>query len=154
MRTVSQHVCSSMQALRPEMASPVTSERLHAPAVGITRRLLGRFHVTGVFWYRFPHWAFTRLPARVEAPSVAVFTAFFFLTLTRIRAAVAANLEPVLGKASRLERWLALDPAVQAETRASLTATAARLWSWEGVARGILAASAGDLSGLPAVPDQ
>ena len=85
-------------------ASP--RERLHGPALGITRRLLGLFHVTGVFWYRFPHWAFTRLPSWTEAPSVVVFTAFFFLALTRIRGAVASNLEPVLGKAGRRERWL------------------------------------------------
>ena len=51
--------------------------------------------------------------------------------------------------ASRLERWLALDPEARAETRASLRGTAERLWSWDGVARTVLEASAGRLDGLP-----
>jgi KDO2-lipid IV(A) lauroyltransferase len=38
------------------------------------------------------------------APLVGVFTGFFFLTLFRIRRAVASNLEPVLGPAGFLER--------------------------------------------------
>lgn len=75
----------------------------HAPALGFTHRLLGRFHVTGVFWYRFAYWAFTRLPPWTEWVSVTVFTTFFFLTLGRIRGALASNLEPVLGRAGRLE---------------------------------------------------
>jgi KDO2-lipid IV(A) lauroyltransferase len=75
----------------------------HAPALGITHRLLGRFHVTGVFWYRFAYWAFTRLPPWTEWVIVAVFTTFFFVTLGRIRRALASNLEPVLGRAGRWE---------------------------------------------------
>ncbi len=75
----------------------------HAPVLGLTHRLLGRFHVTGVFWYRFAHWAFTRLPSWTEWISVSVFTMFFFLTLGRIRGALASNLEPVIGPASRWE---------------------------------------------------
>ncbi len=78
----------------------------HAPALGFTRRLLGRFHVTGVFWYQFPHWAFTHLPSWTERPSVVLFTTFFFVALGRIRGAIAWNLEPVLGRAGRGERWL------------------------------------------------
>ena len=76
----------------------------HAPAPTLARRLLGPFHVTGVFWYRFPHWSFTHLPAWVEPPSVLFFATFFFLTLTRIRQAIAANLEPVLGATSAIGR--------------------------------------------------
>jgi KDO2-lipid IV(A) lauroyltransferase len=78
----------------------------HAPALGLTRRLFGRFHVTGVFWYRFPHWAFTHLPSWTERPAVVLFTTFFFVALGRIRGAIASNLEPVLGRAGRGERWL------------------------------------------------
>lgn len=77
----------------------------HAPSLGLTHRLLGRFHVTGVFWYRSPYWAFTRLPLWIESASVVVFTTFFFLTLGRIRKAIASNLEPVLGRASLPVRW-------------------------------------------------
>jgi lauroyl/myristoyl acyltransferase len=82
-----------------------TTAHPHAPALGITRRLFGRFHVTGVFWYRFPHWAFTHLPSWVEGPAVIVFTCFFFLVLSRIRTAIAMNLEAVLGPTGRLGRW-------------------------------------------------
>lgn len=75
----------------------------HAPALGLTHRLLGRFHVTGVFWYRFAYWGFTRLPPWTDWISVTVFTTFFFITLGRIRGALASNLEPVLGRAGRWE---------------------------------------------------
>ncbi len=54
--------------------------------------------------------------------------------------------------ADRLDRWLAL-PADQREgARAILAATVARLWSWEGVAQGVIEASSGELAGLPRVP--
>jgi len=36
----------------------------HAPEAGYSRRLLGRFHVTGVFWYRFHRWGVSILPDR------------------------------------------------------------------------------------------
>lgn len=80
--------------------------RPHAPALGLTHRLLGRFHVTGVFWYRFPYWAFTRLPFWMQWVGVNVFTVFFFLVLGRIRHAIASNLEPALGRASVWTRWV------------------------------------------------
>jgi glycosyltransferase involved in cell wall biosynthesis len=51
--------------------------------------------------------------------------------------------------AGRLVAWLALPPAVQEEAREALVGTVARLWSWEGVARGVLAASLGELADLP-----
>jgi lauroyl/myristoyl acyltransferase len=86
------------------MSSSRGSAPQHAPALGLTHRLLGRFHVTGVFWYRLAHWAFTTLPSWTEWPIVLFFSAFFFFTLARIRGALASNLEPVLGPAGRLER--------------------------------------------------
>jgi glycosyltransferase involved in cell wall biosynthesis len=54
--------------------------------------------------------------------------------------------------AERVNRWLALDPAVRDRAREALAQTTARLWSWEGVARGVLAASEGRLEDLPPVP--
>jgi glycosyltransferase involved in cell wall biosynthesis len=54
--------------------------------------------------------------------------------------------------AGRINGWLGLDPAVGAEARRRLRETAGRLWSWEGIARHVLAASAGELEGLPRVP--
>jgi glycosyltransferase involved in cell wall biosynthesis len=52
--------------------------------------------------------------------------------------------------AERLNGWLALAEEERASARDSLVETARRLWSWEGVARGALAASAGRLGELPA----
>jgi glycosyltransferase involved in cell wall biosynthesis len=51
--------------------------------------------------------------------------------------------------ASRLVGWLGLPAAERETVRADLVATASRLWSWEGVARGVLAAAAGELGELP-----
>jgi glycosyltransferase involved in cell wall biosynthesis len=51
--------------------------------------------------------------------------------------------------ATRIDRWLALPEAERRQARESLVATVARLWSWEGVARGVLAAAAGELEDLP-----
>jgi glycosyltransferase involved in cell wall biosynthesis len=51
--------------------------------------------------------------------------------------------------ADRLDRWFELPEQTRAEARASLVETVARLWSWEGVARGVLDAAAGNLGGLP-----
>ena len=50
----------------------------------------------------------------------------------------------VEGIAGRLNRWLELPEDERAAAREALVATARRLWSWEGVARGVLAASAGE----------
>ncbi len=53
--------------------------------------------------------------------------------------------------AEKLNRWLALPEERRAAVRAELVETAGRLWSWEGVARGVLAAAAGELGDLPSV---
>jgi glycosyltransferase involved in cell wall biosynthesis len=54
--------------------------------------------------------------------------------------------------ADRINGWLGLDPAIRDEAFAALREVAASTWSWEGVARGVLAASRGRLDGLPRVP--
>jgi len=51
--------------------------------------------------------------------------------------------------AERLNRWLELPEGRRDEAREALVATARRLWSWEGVARGVIAASRGELDRLP-----
>jgi glycosyltransferase involved in cell wall biosynthesis len=51
--------------------------------------------------------------------------------------------------ADRLVRWFDLPQATRAEARGTLVEEVARLWSWEGVARGVLDAAAGNLGGLP-----
>ena len=76
----------------------------HAPVLGSAHRLLGRFHVTGVFWYKFAYWAFTTLPSWADCWIVWTFAIGFFVALKGIRPALAANLEPVLGPAGRFER--------------------------------------------------
>ncbi len=54
--------------------------------------------------------------------------------------------------AERLNAWLGLDQATRERARRALAETASRLWSWGGVAQGVLAASAGELDRLPRVP--
>jgi glycosyltransferase involved in cell wall biosynthesis len=51
--------------------------------------------------------------------------------------------------AERLNAWLALPEDVRAAAREALVQTTHELWSWEGVARGVLAAAAGELDALP-----
>jgi glycosyltransferase involved in cell wall biosynthesis len=55
--------------------------------------------------------------------------------------------------ADRLNRWLALDPAIREETRQALSARVRELWSWESVAGGVIAASQGRLDEPPVVPE-
>jgi len=50
--------------------------------------------------------------------------------------------------AGNLIGWLAADPAVRTSVRAGLVATVRERWSWEGVARGVLAAARGQLDDL------
>ena len=51
--------------------------------------------------------------------------------------------------AGRLNAWLSLPEERREEAREALVETARRLWSWEGVARGVIAASRGELDRLP-----
>ncbi len=57
------------------------------------------------------------------------------------------------GIAERLNAWLRLDEATRERARRALAETAAQRWSWEGVASGVLAASAGRLDELTPVPE-
>jgi len=58
---------------------------------------------------------------------------------------VADGDEPVRAIAERLCAWLAAPAGLRAEVRAALVATVRERWSWEGVARGVIAAA--DASG-------
>jgi glycosyltransferase involved in cell wall biosynthesis len=51
--------------------------------------------------------------------------------------------------AERLNSWLVLGEKEREAAREALVETARRLWSWEGVARGVIAASRGELDRLP-----
>jgi glycosyltransferase involved in cell wall biosynthesis len=50
----------------------------------------------------------------------------------------------------RLVSWLEADPQLRSRTRAGLVATVGERWSWESVARGVLAAAGGELDVLQA----
>ncbi|HYH52824.1 MAG TPA: glycosyltransferase family 4 protein [Solirubrobacterales bacterium] len=51
--------------------------------------------------------------------------------------------------AARLNAWLSLPTPERERARAALVEASTRLWSWEGVARGVLAAAAGEVADLP-----
>jgi len=55
----------------------------------------------------------------------------------------------IVAIADRLNGWLALPEPSREAARQELVTTVRRLWSWEGVARGVLAASAAELGDLP-----
>jgi glycosyltransferase involved in cell wall biosynthesis len=55
--------------------------------------------------------------------------------------------------AERLIGWLQADTALREQTRAALVATACECWSWEGVARSVIAAARGELEQLPPPKD-
>ena len=59
--------------------------------------------------------------------------------------------DPVRGIAERLSAWLSLPEAERHEIGARLAERIAELWSWDSVAAGVIAASAGDLE-HPASP--
>ena len=54
----------------------------------------------------------------------------------------------VRGLAERVVGWLGADPALRAQARAGLVGAVRERWSWEGVARGVIAAASGELDGL------
>lgn len=60
--------------------------------------------------------------------------------------------DSVLQIAERLNAWLALPEAERAEAQAALVSTVRANWSWDGVARSVLAASDGRLEELAPVP--
>ena len=49
--------------------------------------------------------------------------------------------------AAKLVEWLELDPAEREKARAALAAEAARRYSWESVAEGVIAAASGHPTG-------
>ncbi len=77
----------------------------HAPVTGRLRRLLGPFHYTGIFWYRFPVWGVKVLPNWAVGIFVNLFTVIFFLALGGVRRAVASNLDVLLGPCRGWRRW-------------------------------------------------
>jgi len=67
-----------------------------------------------------------------------------------VRELISFPLEPdvVRSIARRLTEWLGAPGGLRDATRATLVQTAAERYSWEGVARGVLAAVRGELDAL------
>ena len=84
---------------------PPGEEPRHAPHRGLLARLLGRFHITGAFWFRAHAWGSTdgRWLMDVVRP---LFIVFFFVALRRIRRAIAHNLRVALGPCGWWRRQL------------------------------------------------
>jgi lauroyl/myristoyl acyltransferase len=80
----------------------------HAPELTWSRRLLGRFHFSGIFWYRLPEFGVRHnvLSVRSFPFFVFLFTTIFYLSLWKIGRAIADNLEAVLGPCGFFERQL------------------------------------------------
>jgi lauroyl/myristoyl acyltransferase len=84
-----------MEVVAPRENAP--SAPPPAQETGWARRLLGPFYVTGVFWVRLHRWGVRVVPQWAYGVIMPLFTSFFFVVLRKARAAVAANLVPVLG---------------------------------------------------------
>ena len=54
----------------------------------------------------------------------------------------------VTALAERLLGWLGASPALREQTREGLLSSVREHWSWDGVARGVIAAARGELDGL------
>jgi hypothetical protein len=63
----------------------------------------------------------------------------------------AVGPDAVAQLAERIRGWLALDPARRRAAGEALAKRVDQLWSWEGVARTVIAASRGELEDLPPV---
>jgi lauroyl/myristoyl acyltransferase len=72
----------------------------HAPEAGRFRKILGPLYVSGIFWFRIHQLGVRLVPFWFIGPLVLGFTVFFSVVLRNARAAVASNLEAVLGPCS------------------------------------------------------
>jgi lauroyl/myristoyl acyltransferase len=119
----------------------------HAPEAGWARRLLGPFHVTGVFWFRIHRFGVALLPSWGLGVIVVLFTTFFWVVLRKIRAAIAANLEAVLGPCGWWQRqvriyrtfwkfaWCLSERYERLSTSRSFAVEAEGLEAWEELTR-------------------
>lgn len=131
------------QVARAQIARGRRHPHPHGPDAGRIRRLLGPLHVTGVFWYWLPMRGIPYVPGWLRGPVVVSFTSLFFVFLFKIRAAIASNLEAVLGRCGSLERqlriwrtmlafaWCYWDRYVRMEESKRLEATIEGFEGWE-----------------------
>ena len=113
-----------MPSTFPEAFGMVAAEAAASGALPVSAAHSGMAEVSGAL-------------ASVVSPEIARLLSF------------AHNEDPVHGIAERLSAWLALPPGERREIGARLAERIAELWSWESVAAGVIAASAGDLDTLP-----
>ncbi len=86
----------------PEMSIAATREtpqapNPHAPEAGWMRKILGPLYFTGAVWFRLHRFGVRAVPQWAFVPAMAFFAFVFSVLLRNIRAAVASNLEVVLG---------------------------------------------------------
>jgi KDO2-lipid IV(A) lauroyltransferase len=86
------------------VTAPARANPPHAPERGWSWRLLGSFHVTGIFWHRFHGWIIRTVPEPLLGLVAVFFALFFSVCLRNIRAAITSNLEAVLGPCGWWER--------------------------------------------------
>lgn len=70
---------------------------MHTHQAGFFKRFFGRFHVTGVFWFRIHAIGMRVMPEWAIHVLMALCTTFFFFVLIDARRAVGSNLAVVLG---------------------------------------------------------
>ncbi len=76
----------------------------HAPERGLSARLLGPLHPTGIFWYRLNRWLVTALPDRLMAPLIATSAPLAFVLVPGVCRIIRANHAVALGPAGFVER--------------------------------------------------
>lgn len=87
------------------------------------------------------------LPVCSEHSGLAEVTATLAEEVPEVRSMIGLPLGPdaVTDLASRVNRWLALDAGERAEIGRNIAESADRNWSWQGVARDVISASAGEV---------
>jgi len=168
---------SPLEMLRAFLANPGEGYLEAASAAADSVRFAGRLEhgevgrllpatEALVFPSTFPE-AFGMVAAEAAAAGVLPVSADHS-GLAEVSRELAAALEPdlrelvsfelgeraVMAIAGRLDAWLATDDQTRERARAALAETAARLWGWEGVARGVIAASQGRIDELAQVPSE
>jgi lauroyl/myristoyl acyltransferase len=96
------------------VTAPARANPPHAPERGWSWRLLGSFHVTGIFWHRFHGWIIRTVPEPLLGLVAVFFALFFSVCLRNIRAAITSNLEAVLGPCGWWERQRRIDRTIWA----------------------------------------
>lgn len=87
------------------------------------------------------------LPVCAEHSGLAEVTATLSREVPEVESMIGLPLGPgaVAELAGKVNRWLALDPAERLRIGENIAESADRNWSWEGVARDVISASAGEV---------